>query len=82
MENILWTKKLTWEERRDIAEKTMTRKEFHGYKDENGYWSGFGYISPFTEPMIHHWLDYYNIPRYVISYFHYDSLDPHKLICF
>jgi thymidylate synthase len=57
-------REMTWEERRDIAEKTMDKKEFYGYKDEKtNQWKGFGYISPFTDPMIHYWLDDNNIPK-------------------
>jgi len=54
---------LSWEERRIIAQETLDKREFIGYKRENGTWEGFGYISPFTDFFIHYWLDNKNIPR-------------------
>jgi hypothetical protein len=38
---------LSWKERRDIAQKTMDKREFDGYQREDGMYEGFGYISPF-----------------------------------
>jgi predicted ATP-binding protein involved in virulence len=54
---------LSWKERRDIAQKTMDKREFDGYQREDGMYEGFGYISPFTDFFIHYWLDNKNIPR-------------------
>ena len=39
---------LNWKERRDIAQKTMDKREFDGYQREDGIYEGFGYISPFS----------------------------------
>jgi len=50
----VYTRELTWEERRDL----LTREQF---RDE------FGYLSPFTEPIINHYLDSKNIPKRAIS---------------
>jgi hypothetical protein len=62
------TRELTWEERRDIAKKTMDKREFDGYFDEEkGYWVGFGHISPFTDFFIHYWLNSENIPTKLIT---------------
>jgi thymidylate synthase len=63
----MYTRELTWQERRDIAEKTMDKKEFVGYKNEDGIWVGFGHISPFMALAIHSWLDNHNIPKRAIS---------------
>jgi thymidylate synthase len=58
-------KELTWEERRNIAEETLSKNEFQGQgiQGDKGYWQGFGYISPFTDKMIHRWLDNKGIPK-------------------
>jgi len=63
----VYTRELSWEERRNIAEKTLSEKEFHGYQDESGTWHGFGHISPCTNTIIHYWLDRHNIPKRSIS---------------
>lgn len=63
----LQARELSWEERRNIAEKTLSEKEFNGYKNEDGYWEGFGHISPFTATIIHLWLDNKAIPKYELS---------------
>jgi hypothetical protein len=52
-------RELTWEERRDL----LTKEQYDGIIDENGMRTGFGYISPFTEKVIHYWLNCYNIPK-------------------
>ena len=62
----LWTRELTWQERRKIAKKTMSKEEFN-HTDDKGTSRGFGYISPFSSPFIHHWLDKHNIPKRAIS---------------
>lgn len=49
----LYTEELTWEERRDLLSQ----------EDREG----FGLISPFTERIIHIWLDHKNIPKRRIS---------------
>jgi thymidylate synthase len=64
----VYTRELSWEERRDIAEVTMDKREFSGYfNEEKGYWVGFGHISPFTDWAIHAWLNSKNIPTRAIS---------------
>jgi thymidylate synthase len=64
----VYTRELSWEERRDIAEKKMDKRKFDGYFDEEkGYWVGFGNITPFVGWAIHHWLDHHNIPKRAIS---------------
>jgi thymidylate synthase len=64
----VYTRELSWEERRDIAEKKMDKRKFDGYFDEEkGYWVGFGNITPFVGWTIHHWLDQHNIPKRAIS---------------
>jgi thymidylate synthase len=64
----VYTRELSWEERRDIAEKKMDKRKFDGYFDEEkGYWVGFGNITPFVGWAIHHWLDQHNIPKRAIS---------------
>jgi thymidylate synthase len=45
---------LSWEERRDLLTKEQFRDEF-------------GYLSPFTEPIINHYLNSKNIPKRAIS---------------
>ena len=54
---------LSWKERRDIAQKTMDKREFDGYQREDGHWVGFGNITPFCNWSIHRWLDNRNIPK-------------------
>ena len=53
----VYTRELNWEERVEIARKTLTEEKFNEY----------GYISPFTTPMITFWLNQYNIPKRAIS---------------
>jgi hypothetical protein len=53
-------KKMSWEERKQF----LSERDRVGYQREDGYWEGFGYISPFTDTMIHLWLDAKNIPKY------------------
>lgn len=50
----MYTRELSWEERRDL----LTEEQF---RDE------FGYLSPFTEPIINYYLDSKNIPKRAIS---------------
>jgi hypothetical protein len=53
-------RELSWEERVEIARKTLSEEKFNEY----------GYLSPFTTPIITYWLNQYNIPtkRIIISY--------------
>ena len=50
----VYTRELSWEERRDILTKEQFRDEF-------------GYLSPFTEPIINYYLNSKNIPKRAIS---------------
>jgi thymidylate synthase len=50
----VYTRELSWEERRDLLTKEQFRDEF-------------GYLSPFTEPIINHYLNNKNIPKRAIS---------------
>jgi thymidylate synthase len=50
----VYTRELSWEERRDLLTKEQFRDEF-------------GYLSPFTEPIINHYLNSKNIPKRAIS---------------
>jgi thymidylate synthase len=59
----VYTRELGWEERKEL----LTKEQYDGTILENGQRTGFGYISPFTEPIIHHWLDQHKIPRRAIS---------------
>ena len=63
----VYTRLLTWQERRELATDIVPKKELEGYKGDDGYWYGFGYISPFTPKMIHHWLDRWNVPTREVS---------------
>jgi thymidylate synthase len=60
-------RELHWKERADIAKKTLSEREYKGYKDENGWCHGFGNISPFTDFMIDRWLTERGIPKYELS---------------
>jgi hypothetical protein len=52
---------LTWQERRDLLTEDQRRGRV---EDKNGVFQGdFGDISPFTDKVIHYWLDCHNIPR-------------------
>ena len=58
-------RELSWEERRDL----LTPNQYDGtalnkYGKED---CGFGYISPFTDKVIHYWLDLHNIPTKLIT---------------
>jgi len=53
-------RELSWEERRDIAENVIDKKDFYE----------FGNISPFTDFFIHYWLNRYNIPTKLITLTH------------
>lgn len=58
-------RELSWENRRDL----LTPNQYDGtslnkYGKED---CGFGYISPFTDKMIHYWLDLHNIPTKLIT---------------
>lgn len=53
----VYTRELDWKERVEIARKTLIKENFDEY----------GYISPFTTPMITGWLNQYNIPIRTIS---------------
>ena len=59
----VYTRELSWEERKEL----LTKEQYDGIIKENGQRTGFGYISPFTTPMIHYWLDQHKIPRRAIS---------------
>jgi thymidylate synthase len=50
----VYTRELSWEERRDLLTKEQFRDEF-------------GYLSPFTEPIINYYLNSKNIPKRAIS---------------
>jgi len=53
---------LTWQERRDLVSEDIARGRI---LDKNGLDQGdFGDISPFTDSIIHYWLDCHNIPKY------------------
>lgn len=58
-------RELSWENRRDL----LTPNQYDGtslnkYGKED---CGFGYISPFTDKVIHYWLDLHNIPTKLIT---------------
>ena len=59
----VWTRELSWEERKEL----LTPEQYDGIINEEGNRTGFGYISPFTDKMIHLWLDAINIPKREIS---------------
>ena len=50
----VYTRELSWEERKDLLTKEQFRDEF-------------GYLSPFVDPIINHYLDSRNIPKRAIS---------------
>lgn len=61
-----YTRELTWEERRKLCTEEQAKGEI--VQTKYGPWStAFGDISPFTEPIIHAWLDERNIPRRTVS---------------
>jgi hypothetical protein len=56
---------LSWEERRDLLTPEQydgTALNKYGHKD-----CGFGYISPFTDKVIHYWMNLHNIPTKLIT---------------
>ena len=54
---------LSWEERKDL----LTPEQYDGTILENGQRTGFGYISPFTDKVIHYWMNLHNIPTKLIT---------------
>ena len=56
-------RELSWEERRDL----LTPEQYDGTIIENGQRTGFGYISPFTDKVIHYWMNLHNIPTKLIT---------------
>jgi hypothetical protein len=56
-------RKLSWEERKDL----LTPEQYDGTILENGQRTGFGYISPFTDKVIHYWMNLHNIPTKLIT---------------
>jgi hypothetical protein len=50
-------RELSWEERVEITRKTLSEEKFNEY----------GYLSPFTTPIITYWLNQYNIPTKLIT---------------
>ena len=56
-------RELSWEERRDL----LTPEQYDGTILENGQRTGFGYISPFTDKVIHYWMNLHNIPTKLIT---------------
>jgi hypothetical protein len=58
-------RELSWEERRDLLTPEQydgTALNKYGHKD-----CGFGYISPFTDKVIHYWMNLHNIPTKQIT---------------
>ena len=58
-------RKLSWEERRDLLTPEQydgTALNKYGHKD-----CGFGDISPFTDKVIHYWMNLHNIPTKLIT---------------
>jgi thymidylate synthase len=56
---------LSWEERRELMSEDIARGRV---LDKNGLNQGdFGDLSPFTEKMIHYWMNQFNIPTRAIS---------------
>jgi thymidylate synthase len=53
----VYTRELSWEERVEIARKTLSKETF----------SEYGNLSPFTTKIIHYWLNQHNIPKRAIS---------------
>jgi thymidylate synthase len=61
----VYTRELTWEERRELMSEDIARGRV---LDKNGLNQGdFGDLSPFTEKMIHYWMNQFNIPTRAIS---------------
>jgi len=61
----VYTRELTWEERRELMSEDIARGRV---LDKNGLNQGdFGDLSPFTEKMIHYWMNQFNIPSRAIS---------------
>jgi hypothetical protein len=58
-------RELTWEERKNL----LTDDQLMGrVPDKNGRMQGeFGNISPFTDIIIHYWLDCHGIPRKILD---------------
>jgi hypothetical protein len=57
-------RELSWEDRRDLLTPNQyDGTELNKYSKED---CGFGYISPFTDKVIHYWLDLHNIPTKLI----------------
>jgi hypothetical protein len=58
-------RELSWEERRDLLTPEQydgTALNKYGHKD-----CGFGDISPFTDKVIHYWMNLHNIPTKLIT---------------
>lgn len=62
-------RELSWEERKDL----LTPEQYDGTILENGQRTGFGYISPFTDKVIHYWMNLHNIPTKLIIVKHNDK---------
>jgi thymidylate synthase len=61
----VYTRELSWEERRELMSEDIARGRV---LDKNGLNQGdFGDLSPFTEKMIHYWMNQFNIPTRAIS---------------
>ena len=61
----VYTRELSWEERRELMTDDIARGRV---LDKNGLNQGdFGDLSPFTEKMIHYWMNQFNIPSRAIS---------------
>jgi thymidylate synthase len=61
----VYTRELSWQERRELMSEDIARGRV---LDKNGLNQGnFGDISPFTEKMIHYWMNQFNIPTRAIS---------------
>jgi hypothetical protein len=58
-------RELSWEERRELVSEDIARGRV---LDRNGLNQGdFGDISPFTEKIIHYWMNQFNIPTKLIT---------------
>ena len=61
----VYTRELSWQERRELLSEDIARGRV---LDKNGLNQGdFGDISPFTEKIIHYWMNQFNIPTRAIS---------------
>jgi thymidylate synthase len=61
----VYTRELSWQERRELLSEDIARGRV---LDKNGLNQGdFGDISPFTEKIIHYWMNQFNIPTRTIS---------------